>query len=111
MLVISVDSTNYYPRSKDINDCSFLRKRNGDSPSVGLPSPPKAPEPRAPRGANGGERPYGSATHAHINIRTEADTNLTASNLWQYSLLVFRLTGVQATLVACSKVTMLKLII
>lgn len=34
-----------------------------DLPSVGLPSPPKAPEPRAPRGVNGGERPYGSKTN------------------------------------------------
>jgi len=29
---------------------------------VGLPRPPKAPEPRAPKEEKGGERTYGSAT-------------------------------------------------
>lgn len=40
-----------------------------DWPSVGLPSPPKAPEPRAPSGVKGGDRPYGSKTYTQINIR------------------------------------------
>lgn len=31
-------------------------------PSVGLPSPPKAPEPRAPSGVKDGDRPYRSKT-------------------------------------------------
>lgn len=31
-------------------------------PSVGLPSPPKAPEPRAPSGVKDGDRPYRSET-------------------------------------------------
>lgn len=39
-----------------------------DWPSVGLPSPPKAPEPRAPSGVKGGDRPYGSETHRQVNI-------------------------------------------
>lgn len=33
---------------------------NTELASVGLPSPPKAPEPRAPSGVKGGDRPYGS---------------------------------------------------
>lgn len=41
---------------------------NTEPASVGLPSPPKAPEPRAPRGVKGGERPYGSKC---VGVRKE----------------------------------------
>lgn len=42
---------------------------NTDPASVGLPSPPKAPEPRAPSGVKGGDRPYGSK--CAVGVRKE----------------------------------------